>query len=353
MNSTIWDIAKITGVSASTVSRVVNNYPFVKETTRKKVLQAIEELNYYPDLVAKSMKKGRTYNIGLIVGGLRNPFFAETSEVIVKTAEKYNYHVTLCVTEEKALKVKEYINLLIKMRVDGVIIGSISNDAPINRLRDSKIPYVLYNRRNEHKDSDYIIQDNSKGAFDAVSHLINLGHKRIGMLHGPLSFDTVEGRTAGYYEALNTYKLKQYDHFVQEVDFVEAETKVEQAVNKMFDNKIKPTAIFTTADILALDAMEVLMRYGYRVPKDVAMVGFDNIRLSGHSLIGLTTVGHRAAEMARLAAERLVQKIEYKDNNDHPLDPWNITLQPELMIRRSCGSSLKKYTEKSAGGLTI
>ncbi|GAX88556.1 LacI family DNA-binding transcriptional regulator [Effusibacillus lacus] len=345
MNSTIVDIAKKAGVSTATVSRVINNYPFVKESTRKKVLKVIDELNYYPDLIARSMVKGRTYNIGLIVGGLGNPFFAETAEVIVKTAERYNCHVTLCVTEEKPWKMAEYIDLLITKRVDGVIIGSVFKDDPISRLRDSKIPYVLYNRRNGHEDADYIVQDNVKGSFEAVKHLIQLGHTRVGILHGPLAFDTVEGRVAGYRQALDAFKLKTFDHFVHEIDFSEPENKVQQAMDKMFGGKIKPTAIFTTADFLALDAMEYLLNKNYRVPEDVALASFDNLRLSGHSLISLTTVGQRAEEMARLAVERLMQKIENKlnGNESEAISPWKITLQPELVIRRSCGSHLKSY----------
>jgi LacI family transcriptional regulator len=342
LNSTILDIAKTVGVSPSTVSRVVNNYPFVKESTRNKVLKAIQEMNYYPDLIARSMVKKRTFSIGLVIGGLGNPFFAETAEVIIKAAERYNCHVNLYVTEEKREKMAEYIDLLITRRVDGVIVGSVFKDDPLINLKNSQVPYVLYNRRNGHKDADYIIQDNFKGAFDAVSHLVRLGHTRIAILHGPLSFDTVEERVAGYLHALKTYKLKKNMHFIQEVDFIEVKTTVDEAMKKIFAEKIKPTAILTTADFLAFDAMEFLINNDYRVPEDIALIGFDNIRLSGHGLIGLSTVGQRAAEMSQLAVERLIQKIESKEMGHKELEPWRIKLQPELVIRRSCGSNLIK-----------
>lgn len=339
MKVTIKDIAKKANVSIATVSRVVNQNPFVKEETKEKVLKVIKELDYHPDLIARSMVKQRTFSIGLIVGGLGNPFFAETAEVIIKTAEKFNCHVNVYVSEEKSEKMEQYIDLLITKRVDGVIIGSVFQNTSLEKFEKVGIPYVLYNRKNNRENADFIVQDNSKGAYEVVSHLIKLGHKRIGLIHGPLIFDTVEGRIEGYYEALKAFNLKAYDHLSQAVDFMKAEEQVPIVMEKMFAGNIKPTAIFTTADYLALDAMDYLINNGYQVPKDVAVAGFDNIRLSRHSLIGLTTVGVRAEEMARLAVEKLMQKIESKE---HPQDeePWKIKLQPELVIRKTCGYDL-------------
>ncbi|MBP1932638.1 LacI family DNA-binding transcriptional regulator [Ammoniphilus resinae] len=342
MNSTILDIAKLAGVSTATVSRVLNNYPFVKEQTRNKVLEAIEALNYYPDLVARSMVKGRTYNIGLIVGTLGNPFFAETSEVIIKTAEMYKCHVTLCVSEENETKLSEYVDLLCNKRVDGLIIGSIFKGVTIPRLKSSNIPYVLYNRKNVFEDADYVIQDNFQAAYEAVNHLVRLGHRKIAILHGPQVFDSVAERLEGYYKALQDAKLKTYDHFHQEVHFEKVDADLESSMNRMMEDKNRPTAIFATADFLALAAIEYLMNKGYRIPEDVAIVGFDNLRLSGHSMIGLTTVGQRAEDMARLAVERLMQKIEQTvTGNSSEEDSWKIRLKPELIIRRSCGAHLK------------
>jgi LacI family transcriptional regulator len=334
------DVATYAGVSYATVSNVIHGKNIVKEETKCKVLKAIETLNYYPDLIARSMKKGRTFNIGLIVSDLSNPFYAESSKVIVKTAEKYNCHVTLCVTEEKTSKMDEYIDLLITMRVDGVIIGSYLKTDSFERLRKNDIPYVLFSRKDRDGECDFIVLNNVKGAQDAVSHLIQLGHKRIGLIHGPTQFDTMEGRVKGYYQAMNAHKMKVHSDFIQEVGINEMETNLEPLINKMFEKEMKPTAFFATGDHLALDAMEILIQKNLRVPEDVALVGFDNIRFSGHSFIGLTTVGHRAIEMASLATERLMQKIENKDNPEFLSKPWQITLDPELIIRRSSGGSL-------------
>jgi LacI family transcriptional regulator len=339
------DVAKIAGVSQATVSRVMNMPEKVKPKTRDKVLQAMEQINYYPDSIARSMKNRRTFNIGLIIGGLSNPFFAETAEIIIKTARKHNCHVTLCVTDENPFKMDESINLLISKRVDGVIIGSVGMDDPVYRLKNHNIPYVLYNRRKNQEDADYVIQDNLKGGFEAVSHLITLGHTKIGILHGPIAFDTVEERTKGYFEALSKNNLVTYDHFIHEIDFSDSENKVHQAMEVMFNEGVKPTAIFTTADFLALDAIEYLMEHNYRIPEDIALVGFDNTKISGHSLIGLSTVGQQAGEMARLAVERLMIRIDYKGGQEDITgdleSPWKVKLQPELIIRKTCGSNPK------------
>jgi len=341
VNSTILDIAKKAGVSTATVSRVLNNYPFVKEQTRSKVLEAIESLNYYPDLVARSMVKGRTYNIGLIVGTLGNPFFAETAEVIIKTAEMYKCHVTICVSEENEAKLTDYVELLCNKRVDGVIIGSIFKGVSIPRLKLSNIPYVLYNRTNGLEDADYVVQDNYQGAYEAVKHLIGLGHSRIGILHGPKVFDSVVERLEGYRKAIHDANLTIYDHLIQEVHFEKVDSDLEGAMNKMMDDKNTPTAIFATADFLALAAIEYLMKNGYRIPEDIAMIGFDNLRLSGHSMIGLTTVGQKAEDMARFAVKRLMHKIEnhFNGNESSNEESWQIKLKPELIIRRSCGAN--------------
>lgn len=338
MQVTIKDIALKAGVSTATVSRVVNKSPLVKEVTKKKVLDMIKELNYQPDLIARSMVKKRTFSIGLIVGVLGNPFFAETAEIIIKTIERFDFHVSVYVTEEKEEKMEEYIDLLINRRVDGVLIGSVFKGTSLDKLDKNNIPYVLYNRKGDHPNADYIIHDSFKGAFAAVSHLIHLGHKRIGIIHGPDKFDTVQDRISGYQEALKTFGLKQYEHFVQGIDFVNTGTEVPKVLENMLSNKVKPTAIFTTADYIALDAMDYLVKNNINIPKDLALIGIDNIRLSGHSLIQLTTVGLRAEEMAKLAAEKLMQKIEEKDRYDQQeIVPWRIKLEPELVIRKSCG----------------
>lgn len=340
MGATVKDIAKKAGVSTATVSRVINDYPYVKESTKQKVLKAIEELNYYPDLIARSLIKRRSFNIGLIIGGLDNPFFAESAEIIIKTAEQFNCHVTLYVTEENPQKMEEYVHFLIAQRVDGVIIGSILEDDSLEPLKKSNIPYVLYNRKNNDDTADYIIQDNRKGAFDAVNHLIRLGHTKIGMLHASIQSIAVKSKLKGYHDALHVHHLKSYDHFVQEVGFKGFKKKTKEAVDRMLEAKNKPTAILATSDFIALEAIEHLMQHGYRIPEDMAIVGFDNIHLSGHHLIGLTTVSQRVEEMSRLAVECLMQKIErniseidYNNSNT-----WKITLQPNLIIRRTCGA---------------
>ncbi|MET3507617.1 LacI family DNA-binding transcriptional regulator [Halalkalibacter oceani] len=343
---TMKDIAKKAGVSTATVSRVINNYPFVKERTKKKVQEAIDQYKYYPDLIARSMIKKRTFTIGLIVGGLDNPFFAESAECIVKEASKFDSHVMLYVNEEKSSKMAEYISFLIAKRVDGIIIGSMYKDDHrlIEQLDHSQIPYVLYNRKNKRKQVDYIVQDNYKGAFEAVSHLIRLGHKRISMIYGSSESETVESRFEGYHKALTVNGLKVYPHLMHEVGFKNIETKVREAIRVMYSDKIKPTAIFTSADFIAMEAMEGLSELGYRVPEEVAIVGFDNIRLSGHSFIGLTTVNQAVEEMSKLAVERLMQKIDEQENNLPPseLNAWQIKLSPQLIIRKTCGATVQE-----------
>lgn len=335
MQITIKDIASRANVSTATVSRVINNSPIVKAETKKKVITAIQELNYQPDFIARSMVKKRTYSIGLIVGRLGNHFFAETAEVIIKVAERYNCHVNVYVTEEKPGKTEQYIDLLINRRVDGILIGSAFTNTSLKRLDENNIPYVLYNRKTCHENAEFVISDNFKGAFEAVNHLIRLGHQRIGIIHGPEMFETVKEKIDGYHKALAVNRLNKYSHLNQAVNFLSTKIEIPKVLNDMMDSSIKPTAIFSTSDFIALELIDYLNDKNIKVPRDVAVVGFDNILLSAHSLIELTTISTRTEEVARLAAERLMEKIEQKNKTESV--PCQLKLEPKLIIRKSCG----------------
>lgn len=337
MQITIKDIARRANVSTATVSRVINNNPFVKVANKKKVMSAIKEMNYNPNLIARSMVKKRTFSIGLIIGSLSNPYYAESAEIIIKVAERYNFHVNVYVTDETKGKTEEYIDILINRRVDGALIGSALEDTSLQKLEENHIPYVLYNRKTNDDNNDYVIADNFKGTFDAINHLIQLGHKKIGIIHGPDMFVTVKDKIKGYYKALDNFGLKKYDNFVEGVNFFNTDIGVHNALTNMMSKKIKPTAIFTTSDYIALGVMNDLHKHNIHVPKDIALIGCDNIKLSGHSLIELTTIDTRSEEISRFAAEKLLQKIEDKDavKKSHP---WCLKLETKLIIRKSCGS---------------
>lgn len=339
MTHTIVDIAREAKVSTATVSRVINNHPHVSPKTRSKVIEVMEKSNYQPDLIARSMVKKRSNNIGLIVGSLSNPFYAETSQLITSVANQYHSHVTLCCTgdDDSPVEQEKFISFLSQRRVDGIIIGSIRRqDEKLLELL-KQVPCVLYNKRLDSGHMDYVVLDNKNGAFQAVQHLIEAGHTRIGFLHGPTALSSTSyERYQGYMETMNKYNLSVREEWVHEIHYHRAKKEIPRSIQIMMSSRYKPTAIFATMDWMALIALGFLSDNGYRIPDDIAVVGFDNIDMASLGFIQLTTVEQRKEEMARLAIERLMQKI---DNPESANGTFQIVLKPNLVKRNTCGSS--------------
>ncbi|BDG59061.1 LacI family DNA-binding transcriptional regulator [Caldinitratiruptor microaerophilus] len=330
------DVANRAGVSQSTVSRVLNNHPHVRPETRKRVLDAIAELDYHPNQAARSLVTQRTGSIGLVVGDIRNPFFAETAKGIVDTSRSYGYRVVLCTTDNQDTLQSEAIKLLRSQEVDGLIFGSVRmDDAEVLALIESGFPCVLYNRVLKTDAGSYVVLDNRKGARMATEHLLKLGHRRIAVLTGSRQFSTFAHRLEGYSEVLREYGIPVDRHLILDHQAYAADRI--GTLRRLLGQRRPPTAIFALTDDYALQVLDTLAELDVPVPEGMAVVGFDDIRIAGHSRIGLTTVAQRKDLMGRLAVESLMELITARAEGRTP-QPIRLVLEPQLIVRRTCGA---------------
>lgn len=328
------DVAKIAGVSQSTVSRVLNDYPYIKKNTRDKVLAVINELGFTRDEIARSLVEKRTKSIGLILGSISNPFFAETAEVIIARAQELKYDVIVYNTGHKDENLEQAINLLIGKRVEGIILTSVSKNytEKIKKLHDNGFPVLLYNSFLDIKDVNFIVMDNNKGARLAVQHLIKLGHKKIAKISGPSKYLATYERTVGYKEEMmeNGYEIDEGLIFNSEFSY----DKIYSFTKKLLKKKDRPTAIIAASDQMALAVLDAASSLNLKIPADLSVVGFDNIRLSANEFIGLTTISQQMDQMSLTALEKLIFLIENKETSSSSIQ---IFLKPELMVRKTTG----------------
>lgn len=331
----IHDVAKLAGVSQPTVSKVLNNYPHIKASTRKRVLDAIEQLEFNPDSIARSLATNKTRTIGLIVGDIANPFYAETAKVILKEAHKSGYEVILLDTDYRHDQLKQGIKTLMAKRVDGVIIASITRQSHgIKSLLDAGLPIILYNRNLDDKSLSYVEMDNEKGASLALKHLINLGHRRIAYISGPTKYSSFHMRLQGYLNGITSNGNQFESEWIYEGPF-EYENILAYTIKLLNSEPSKrPTAFLVATDQMAIAVMDAVNRNGLRIPDDISVIGFDNIDMAASPFIGLTTISQQKKRMALLAVTHIISKIEGTETNGTDVQ---LTLEPELIIRNTCG----------------
>lgn len=324
---TSWDVARLAGVSRSTVSFVLNNTPGIKisEETRRRVLEAVKALDYKPNAIARSLAKQKTEAIAFFVLDIANPVFPNMARGIEDVARQNGYTLFLCNTDGKTLREVRYMNIMLERRVDGIIAGALSNEEVSKIAQKKNMPLVIleHPRLSEH---DVVYADNVKGSYEAVMHLVELGHKRIAHITINPESIIVQERIEGYKKALEDAGIPFDDNllkiFYDKVD-------EEKAINELFSLSDPPTAIFTFSDFMAIQVMKILIRRGYRIPEDVSVVGFDDT-LANLTIPALTTVSQPFYEMGAKAAEILIERLK---NPNMPIQ--HIKLPTKLVIRES------------------
>lgn len=334
---TIKDVAKEANVSFSTVSRVIRNAQNVRSETRKKVLRTIKKLNYHVDAGARGMVKRQTKSIGLCISDISNPFYPPLLRGVENTVNKFGYNLLLCNTDENAEKEGSYLKLLLEKRIDGLIIAPTGQG--ISYLKEfvtKNIPIVFIDRRIEGIPTDVVGADNIQGAFSAVEHLIKLGHKRVAMITGLKDVTTTHERIQGYLEALKANNIKVNNSLI-----IEGRSKLGggiEATQALFKLKFPPTAIFSSNNLMTLGSFIALKKLGKNVPKDVAIVGFDDLEWAEVLDPPLTAVSQPTYTIGTTAAQLLLQRLL----GEGPAKKQTIVLKTELIIRRSCGFTLQR-----------
>jgi len=330
MNPTIKDVAKLADVHPSTVSRVINSDSRISEKTKNTVLLVIKKLGYTPNAIARGLKTRRTYTLGMLIPDITNPFFAEIARGVEDAANRNNFNVILCNTDDKPKKEKTYLEILREKRVDGLILGTAHiRDNSILELEKNKFPYILISRNIEKLNKNCIIIDDVTGGIMATEYLIKLGHRRIAHITGPLKTRSALNRLKGYQLALKKHNIEYDNELVEEGDF---RIRGGYQVMKRFLKLTKlPTAIFAANDLLALGAMQAIQKKNFSIPEKFSVIGFNDIELASFVYPSLTTIRQPILEMGNLAVKMLLKIII-----DNEFNQKRVILQPKLIVRESC-----------------
>jgi LacI family transcriptional regulator len=326
---TIEDIARHAGVSPSTVSRVLNGSKRVAEAKRARVLAAIEQHQYRPNVVARGLVRGRSMMVGVLVQDIASPFFAKMVEGVEQGLDRGAYRPMLTTThwrtEDEADELRS-LQLLLERRVDGVIV--LGGHIPDEDLRAiaAQIPLVVVARRIPGLESQCVYVDNEGGAYRATRYLLGLGHTRIAHIAGTSGHPDAADRLKGYCRALAEAGLTVDERLIVPGQFEEESGMA--GVEELLTRGERFTAIFAANDQTAYGAMLALFNHGYRIPTDMSLVGFDDQFLSAYTLPPLTTVRQPSIEMGRAAAEGLLRLIDGQE----PILPHFPT---DLIIRKS------------------
>lgn len=327
---TVVDVAKLAGVSVSTASRVLREQGYAARLTRERVLQAAKELGYVPNQVARSLRSNRTLMIGLLISDVENPFYSIIAKNVESVAKAAGYHVVLCNSNDHPEEEKEYLVLLERLQVDGLIITpTAENRQKLEDLQQKEITIVQIDRQVEGLHADAVLVDNEAGAAGVVSHLIEAGHRRIGVLSGSLEVTTGKHRLAGYLRALKQHGIPYLPELVRSGSF-RRDHAVEDA-QSLIDVDPPPTAVFAANNILAEACLSVFASRGMAVPEDISLVAFDDINWMSIKKPLITTVHQPIAEMAKRAAGQLLRRLKHLE--DAP--PATFIFHPELILRES------------------
>ena len=326
---TIKEIAKRAGVSVGTVSKVLNYDETVNEINRNKVIKIIKKLNYTPNRIARSLSRGKTKNVGFIIPDITNPFFPElvrgASDILISKG----YYVFLCSSDNDPNKEDLYINDLMSMWADGIIIApSDSENRDIDIFNKIIPPFVVIDREIEGLNKDLVIINNKKGAYEAVNYLIGNSHKRIVILAGPQHAKTAQDRFKGWKSAMEEKNLFQ-EEFVFWGNF--SISSGYEMMKEVFNNLGKVDAVFACNDLIALGAVQAIEEKKYKIPDDISIIGFDDIYLSRFLKPHLTTVRQPIYNMGKIAAEILLDRI----SSSKDFVPKKVVIEGNLIVRGS------------------
>jgi LacI family transcriptional regulator len=344
------DVARLAGVSRSTVSLVLNNVSTVKiaAETREKVLKAARELNYRPNVLAQSLKTNRSQIIGLLIPSITNPFFPAVAQGVEDVAVANGYNVFLCNTFRDRVKEENYIQTLVGKQVDGIIVASsVHNPLFLQEAQRRKIPIVTFDRRIENNGFDCIHFDNVKGGEMAVNYLFSLGHRNIGFITTSMHSSSHSERLTGYKNAHQKAGIAVNHNYIKDDKYQNKgvkgnnyETNVGfKLTAELLEQCPEITAVFAVNDLTALGVIKLGQR-GIRIPEDLSVIGFDNIYLTEMITPTLTTIAQPTYQMGRQAAQILIAKL-MSDRNDHDefKDPWHLLrFAPGLVVRESCAA---------------
>ena len=333
--ATIKDVAETAQVSISTVSHVVNGTRFVSKDLRLRVENAMQQLGYRPNALARSLRRGRTGTIGLVIPDNANLFFAEIAREIEELGFQNGYSVILCNTDDDPQKEIAYTTTLLEKKVDGIIfISAGGSEEILLRVLKAHMPVVLVDRE-ARVDTDMILLDHVAGGFLAGQYLVRLGHRRLACISGAIQLPPSSQRVEGFLAALHEARVPFDMNNLVSGDFryISGERCMDQLLNQ---GPTRPTAVFACNDLMAIGAIRSAHSHGLNVPQDISIIGFDDIPLAQAISPALTTIAQPVAELAKRPVEFLIKQIQARENNSNNTVTQRIILAPKLVERDSC-----------------
>ncbi len=333
-NVTIFDVARASGVSSSTVSRVLNGFTFIKSSTRQKVLKTANDLGYVANVQARSLAGGKSQIIGMLMPSLDTGYSVELAQSIDEALSARGYDLMVYTTRHKKGKEAQIVTTLGNLS-DGLLLMVPSMDFEeeiqdyLEILYQSRFPYVLIDQLDPSGRSSSVNSSNFQGAYEATQYLIALGHRHIGFVSGTMTINSARERLAGYKAALSSARIKWQPALVVEGDFQFQQAY--KATQQLLALPQRPTAIFASNDLSAFGVIAAIHQAGFKIPGDISVIGFDDIAQAATSYPKLTTVRQPLEQMGKLAVELLIEKIHRPDSAAKHLE-----LATELIHRESC-----------------
>ena len=338
MNVTLRDIAERGGVSLKTVSRVINKEPQVSSKTREKIERIIEEIGYQPNNIARSLKKNKTNTIGYIIPDISNQFFGIAGKAIETILRKKGYSLVISSTHNTPEHEVETLKLFASQKVDGIIFATLGETKEFIRhyLNRFDIPIVTIDNKIQDLDLDSILHDNFNGAFLLTKHLIQHRHQQIAFVGGPLNQTSGHLRYQGYKKALQEAGIP-FDEKLVKIGNWQIKSGYD-LVSDLMGSGNRFTSLLAANSYMALGCLRALRKNGLKVPRDIAMVSFDNFDFTEVTDPPLTTLRSMESKIGIAAAECLLSNIEDRSRGKKPVE---ILIPARLCIRESCGCKLK------------
>ncbi|MFD2597840.1 LacI family DNA-binding transcriptional regulator [Sphingobacterium corticis] len=336
-NITLKQLAKMLGISVSSVSKALNDSHEISEETKIKVRKLAKQEGYRPNMFGKSLKTGRTNTVAVIIPYLANPFQSQILEGAHQAAYANDYKLIFIQSREDQEIERDLLHSLIDQRIDGIIISPSANSDPtFLRAINEEVPIVLIDRIDFDVETHKIGVDNERGAFDATEHLIASGRRDILVLNGK-GLGVTQKRTSGYQKALLANYIPFRSEYIVEIDYQQSKQEMADELRQILKEKLQmmpdKIGLLGNTDVLTVTALAVLADLGIEVPNQVAVIGFSNTEAAEAMNPSLSTVVQPAIEMGRLGIEKLIELIKCKNRNQ--LNPTITTLAPIMALRKS------------------
>ncbi|WP_261381717.1 LacI family DNA-binding transcriptional regulator [Paenibacillus cremeus] len=325
------DISRIADVSIATVSAVINHSAFVSPELTERVNNAIRELNYRPNAVARSLKMKSTKTVAAIVTDIENPYYPAMVKGMDDVAFANGFSFMLCNIANDSERFRKYLEVMVEKQADGLVLANVSRDEELALVERTGLKYVLLNRKPPAYDKNYVGINNTLTTELSVKHLASLGYRSIAYFAGNLQISTARERWEGFQSGMHQQGLKVDEALVFHGNYT-SQSGYENTKKMLAEARRMPEVICAASDLVAFGAIKALRESGIRVPEDIAVMGNDNNPFSENFIVPLTTVDHPKYEMGKLAVELLFKEIE---GTEQKL-ARQIVLPPSLVVRESC-----------------